>query len=118
MGQLRPSGLHRDSDNNKFCNDLNGSKTPKMSERSLKMLQYFETSKLNISSATLQMATISECRYRWLRVPATKHQTLENLSFSRAFLLRNLPGNIARRSGRRKVAAQDRRRCARVMTQL
>jgi hypothetical protein len=40
-----------------------------MSERPLKTLQFFETSKLNTFSATLQMATISECRYRWLRVP-------------------------------------------------
>ena len=34
------------SDNKKFCNDLNGPKTPKMSERPLKTLQYFETSNL------------------------------------------------------------------------
>jgi hypothetical protein len=38
---------NRHSDNEKFCNDLNGPKTPKMSERSLKTRQYFETSKLN-----------------------------------------------------------------------
>src|ERR1700675_4680589 len=35
------------SDNGKFCNDLNGPKTPKMSERPLKTLQDFTTSKLN-----------------------------------------------------------------------
>jgi hypothetical protein len=40
-------GCNRHSDNEKFCNDLNGPKTPKMSERPLKTLQYFETSKLN-----------------------------------------------------------------------
>ncbi len=39
----------RHSDNEKFCNDLNGPKTPRMSERLLKTLQYFETSKLNTS---------------------------------------------------------------------
>jgi hypothetical protein len=38
---------NRHSDNEKFRNDLKGPKTPKMSERPLKTLQYFETSKLN-----------------------------------------------------------------------
>src|SRR5260370_41158241 len=45
-----------------------------MSERPLKTLQDFPTSKLNIArgaASTLQIPTISECRYRWLRVPAT-----------------------------------------------
>jgi hypothetical protein len=37
---------NRHSDNEKFCNDLNGPKTPKMSERPLKTLQDFSTSKL------------------------------------------------------------------------
>jgi hypothetical protein len=35
------------SDRRKFCNDLNGPKTPKMSERLLKTPQDFPTSKLN-----------------------------------------------------------------------
>jgi hypothetical protein len=35
------------------------------------------------------MATISECRYRWLRVPATRHQALEKNRF-RGFLLPEL----------------------------
>src|SRR3984893_12793618 len=38
---------NRHFDNEKFCIDLNGPKTPKMSERPLKTLRYFETSKLN-----------------------------------------------------------------------
>src|SRR6266851_7320581 len=38
---------NRHSDKEKFCNDLNGPKTPKMSERALKTLQDFPTSKLN-----------------------------------------------------------------------
>src|ERR1700730_18738873 len=38
---------NRHSDNEKFCIDLNGPKTPKMSERPLKTLRYFETTKLN-----------------------------------------------------------------------
>jgi hypothetical protein len=42
-----PGARNRHSDNEKFCTDLNGPKTPKMSERPLKTLQYFETSKLN-----------------------------------------------------------------------
>src|ERR1700730_4249337 len=37
---------------------------------------------------SLQTATISECRYRWWRVPATRHQALENTAFSRAFRCR------------------------------
>jgi len=37
----------RHSDKEKFCNDLNGPETPKMSERPLKTLQDFPTSKLN-----------------------------------------------------------------------
>jgi hypothetical protein len=59
------------SDNGKFCNDLNGPKTPKMSERPLKTLKDFTTSKLNAPRLLSKMAIISECRYRWLRVPAT-----------------------------------------------
>ena len=59
---------NRHSDKEKFCNDLNGPKTPKMSERPLKTLQYFETSKLNTPRPLDQTATISECRYRCLRV--------------------------------------------------
>jgi hypothetical protein len=35
-----PNG-YRHSDKEKFCNDLNGPKTPKMSERLLKTLQFF-----------------------------------------------------------------------------
>jgi hypothetical protein len=42
-----PGARNRHSDNEKFCNDLNGPKTPKMSERPLKTLQDFPTSKLN-----------------------------------------------------------------------
>jgi hypothetical protein len=38
---------NRHSDNEKFCNDLNRPKTPKMSEWPLKTLQDFPTSKLN-----------------------------------------------------------------------
>jgi hypothetical protein len=38
---------NRHSDKEKFCNDLNGPKAPKMSERPLKTLQDFPTSKLN-----------------------------------------------------------------------
>jgi len=41
-----PSG-YRHSDKEKFCNDLNELKTLKMSERPLKTLQDFLTSKLN-----------------------------------------------------------------------
>jgi hypothetical protein len=41
-----PSG-YRHSDKEKFCNDLNGPKTPNMSERPLKTLLDFPTSKLN-----------------------------------------------------------------------
>jgi hypothetical protein len=37
----------RHSDKEKFCNDLNGPKTPKMSEQPLKTLEDFPTSKLN-----------------------------------------------------------------------
>src|SRR6266849_3044797 len=37
----------RHSDKEKFCNDLNGPKTRKMSEWPLKTLQDFPTSKLN-----------------------------------------------------------------------
>jgi hypothetical protein len=40
-----------------------------MSERPLKTLKFFETSKLNTPRPLPQTATISECRYRWLRVP-------------------------------------------------
>jgi hypothetical protein len=47
VGEADWSAICRRSDNGKFCNDLNGPKTPKMSERPLKTLQYFETSKLN-----------------------------------------------------------------------
>src|SRR6266851_2533105 len=36
---------------------------------------------------TRQIATISECRYRWLRVPATRHQALENIDVFKGFLL-------------------------------
>jgi hypothetical protein len=35
-----PNG-YRHSDKEKFCNDLNGPKTPRMSERLLKTLQFF-----------------------------------------------------------------------------
>jgi hypothetical protein len=38
---------NRDSDNEKFCNDLNEPKPLKMSERPLKTLKDFPTSKLN-----------------------------------------------------------------------
>ena len=66
-GRARARNRHSDSD--KFCNDLNGPKTPKMSERSL--LQFIETSKLNTPRLLSRMATISECQYLWLRVPPT-----------------------------------------------
>jgi hypothetical protein len=38
---------NRHSDNEKFCNDLNEPKPPKMSERPLETRQDFPTSKLN-----------------------------------------------------------------------
>jgi hypothetical protein len=44
---LRPWGRNRHSDNEKFCNDLNEPKPPKMSERPLETRQDFPTSKLN-----------------------------------------------------------------------
>jgi hypothetical protein len=44
---------YRHSDNKKFCNDLKWSKLPKMSERPLKTLQFFETSKLNTRGSIL-----------------------------------------------------------------
>jgi hypothetical protein len=43
---------NRHSDKEKFCNDLNEVKTPKMSERPLKTLKDFPTSKLNTSAVT------------------------------------------------------------------
>ena len=56
MGFDRVHGVrNRHSDNEKFCNDLNGLKTPKMSEQPLKTLQYFETSKLNTPRPLSQM---------------------------------------------------------------
>jgi len=33
------------------------------------------------------MATISECRYRWLRVPATRHQAIENIDVFKGLML-------------------------------
>jgi hypothetical protein len=71
VGAADWSAVRRRSDKEKFCNDLSGPKTPKMLERPLKALQYFETSKLNTLRLLSQMATISECQYRWLRVPPT-----------------------------------------------
>jgi hypothetical protein len=78
---------NRHSDKEKFCNDLNGPKTPIMSERPLKTLKDFPTSKLNTPRPLSQMATISECRYRWLRVPAT------------TFVITHSPSRFNRRDG-------------------
>jgi hypothetical protein len=44
------------------------------------------------------MSTISECRYRWLRLPATSQQALENVMFSRAFCCLDLARNFVRGS--------------------
>jgi hypothetical protein len=58
----RRSGLRRRfvtvSDKSKFCNDLNGPKTPKMSERPLKTPQDFPTSKLNTRVRFLSPAPV------------------------------------------------------------
>jgi len=45
---------NRHSDKEKFCNDLNEPKTPKMSERPLKKLKDFPNSKLNTSGRYLK----------------------------------------------------------------
>jgi hypothetical protein len=42
-----PKAAHDHSDNEKFCNDLKGSKSCRMSEWPLKMFQGFPTSKLH-----------------------------------------------------------------------
>ena len=44
-----PKAAHDHSDNEKFCNDLKGSKSCKMSEWPLKVFQDFLTSNLNTS---------------------------------------------------------------------
>jgi hypothetical protein len=65
---------NRHSDNDKFCNDLNGPKTAKMSERPLKTPQGFPTSKLNttlrclLPSAAVH-AAVSNNNLRRLHVP-------------------------------------------------
>jgi hypothetical protein len=59
---------NRHSDKEKFRSDLNRPKGFEMSERLLKTLRNFPTSKLNTPRPLPQTATISECRYRWLRV--------------------------------------------------
>jgi hypothetical protein len=46
------------SDKEKFCNDLNGPKTLKMSERPLKTLQDFPTSNLNTRGFSTSYATL------------------------------------------------------------
>jgi hypothetical protein len=63
-----PKAAHDHPDSEKFCNDLKGSKSCKMSEWPLTVFQDFLTSKPNTSRPLHQTATISECRYWWLRV--------------------------------------------------
>ena len=63
---------NRHSDKEKFPCDLNRSESCEMSERLLKTLRKsgdFQAECIPDAAATLQMATISECRYRWLRLP-------------------------------------------------
>ena len=58
-------------------------------------------------------AAASNSNLRWLQVPATKFEALENVMFSRAFCCPDFDANFRswkrRGSGRRKVAAQNRR---------
>jgi hypothetical protein len=58
----------RHSDKEKFRSNLNRPDCWKMSEQALKTLRKSGDFQAEYTLALSQMATISECRYRWLRV--------------------------------------------------
>src|SRR5713226_3552109 len=68
---------NRHSDNEKFCNDLNRPKTPKMSEWPLKTLQDFPTSKLN---TRVRFPSPAPKRFQWLRALPDKIDHIQNWS--------------------------------------
>jgi hypothetical protein len=75
---------NRHSDNEKFCNDPNETKPPKMLERPLKNLQDFQASRLNtrVRFPSPRSNVFSPLSFRQTRLPTAEKATISTAGAS------------------------------------